>query len=47
MKLNQENLLYIQIEVGDRLLVNFNTPTGLPLAEINLKRKIASGYRLD
>ncbi|UJR35629.1 hypothetical protein I4U23_028379 [Adineta vaga] len=33
------------IELGDRLLVNFDTPTGLPLAEINIKRKTASGYR--
>ncbi|CAF2379856.1 unnamed protein product [Rotaria sp. Silwood2] len=33
------------IELGDRLLVNFNTPTGLPFAEINIKRKTASGYR--
>ncbi|CAF3308289.1 unnamed protein product [Rotaria socialis] len=33
------------VELGDRLLINFNTPTGLPLAEINLKRKAASGYR--
>ncbi len=31
--------------MGDRLLVNFNTPTGLPLAEINIKRKVPSGYR--
>ena len=35
----------LQIELGDRLLLNFNTPTGLPLAEINIKRKVSSGYR--
>ncbi|CAF3502324.1 unnamed protein product [Adineta steineri] len=33
------------IELGDRLFINFNTPTRLPLAEINIKRKAASGYR--
>ncbi|CAF0866742.1 unnamed protein product [Adineta ricciae] len=33
------------VDLGERLLVNFNTPTGLPLAETNLKRKTASGYR--
>jgi mannosyl-oligosaccharide alpha-1,2-mannosidase len=27
--------------------VNFNTSTGLPLAEINIKRKTASGYRYE
>ncbi|CAF1213904.1 unnamed protein product, partial [Didymodactylos carnosus] len=33
------------VELGDRLLINFNTASGLPLAEINIKRKTASGYR--
>ncbi|CAF3731282.1 unnamed protein product [Rotaria sp. Silwood1] len=33
------------IELGDRLLLNFNTPSGLPLAEVNIKRKMASAYR--
>ena len=37
----------LQIELGDRLLLNFNTPTGLPMAEINIKRKAASGYRYE
>ncbi|CAM4828872.1 unnamed protein product [Rotaria magnacalcarata] len=33
------------IELGDRLLLNFNTPSGLPLAQINIKRKKPSAYR--
>ncbi|CAF0845338.1 unnamed protein product [Adineta ricciae] len=32
------------VELGDRLLLSFNTSSGLPLAEINLKRKIAHTY---
>ncbi|UJR10262.1 hypothetical protein I4U23_014471 [Adineta vaga] len=32
------------IELGDRLLLNFNTSSGLPLAQINLKQKISSNY---
>ncbi|CAF3343668.1 unnamed protein product [Rotaria socialis] len=33
------------IELGDRLLLNFNTPSGLPLAQINIKRKKPGAYR--
>ena len=33
------------MDIGDRLYLNFNTATGLPLAEINIKRKSTSGYR--
>lgn len=33
------------IDIGDRLYLNFNTATGLPLAEINIKRKATSGYQ--
>ncbi|CAF3163335.1 unnamed protein product [Rotaria sp. Silwood2] len=40
-----EMFLKRAIELGDRLLLNFDTPSSLPLAEINIKRKIASAYR--
>ncbi|CAF1155280.1 unnamed protein product [Didymodactylos carnosus] len=41
-----EDPIFLQraTELGDRLLVNFDTPSGLPLSEININRKTASGY---
>jgi len=47
MKEKKKKFRYFQTELGDRLLVNFNTTSGLPLAEINIKRKTASSYRYE